>query len=139
MTEKAQNLNHLIIEFYEKLSSWEYGVVRGHELSLSQMHVIEILGLHKGTTMKELARKMGVTTGSLTVVVDKLVRKDLVRRRPHDTDRRSLIVELTEKGEKDFLEHDEMHSRLTEEIVHHLSKEEVRQLTTILAKVNEVI
>lgn len=133
------DLNHLIIEFYEKLSSWEYGVVRGHELSLSQMHVIEILGLHKGLTMKELARKMGVTTGSLTVVVEKLVKKGLVRRKPHETDRRSIVVELTEKGENDFVEHDELHSQLTEEISHNLTEEEVQQLASILKKVNEVI
>ena len=78
-----RRLNHLIIEFYEKLSSWEHAIVRGHELTLAQMHIIEILGLHQALRMKELAEKMGVTTGSLTVVVDKLVQKEIVRRIPH--------------------------------------------------------
>lgn len=133
------NLNHLIIEFYEKLSSWEYSVVRGQELTLSQMHAIEILGLHQAMRMKELAEKMGVTTGSLTVVVDKLVKKGLVKRTPHESDRRSLIVELTEEGMEHFAEHDHLHSQLTDEIVNHLSDEETKQLERLLEKINQVI
>ena len=135
----TNKLNHLIIEFYEKLSSWESSIVRGNELTLSQTHVIEVLGHHKALRMKELAEKMGVTTGSLTVVVDKLVKKELIRRTPHVSDRRSLIVELTEKGMACFVEHDRLHSQLTDEISHHLTEEENRQLEAILAKINEVI
>ncbi len=132
-------LNHLFIEFYEKLSSWEHAIVRGNDLTLSQMHIVEILGLHKALRMKELAEKMGVTTGSLTVVVDKLVKKKIVQRNPHKSDRRSLIVELTKKGNEYFVEHNRLHSQLTEEIMHHLSKEEIKQLELILEKINQVI
>ncbi|MBC8208870.1 MAG: MarR family transcriptional regulator [Desulfobulbaceae bacterium] len=132
-------INHLIIEFYEKLSSWEHSIVRGHELTLAQMHIIEILGLHKTLRMKELAEKTGVTTGSLTVVVDKLVQKEIVRRTPHESDRRSLIVELTHKGHEYFLEHDRLHSQLTEEIMHQLSSEENEQLENLLKKINQII
>lgn len=132
-------LNLLIVEFYEKLSSWEHSVVRGKDLTLSQMHAVEILGLHKAMRMKELAEKIGVTTGSLTVVVDKLVSKKLVRRRTNDSDRRSLMVELTAEGEKHFKEHDKLHSQLTQEIAHTLSSKEIEQLIGILEKANQVI
>ncbi|MBI5556331.1 MAG: MarR family transcriptional regulator [Deltaproteobacteria bacterium] len=132
-------LNHLIIEFFEKLSSWEHGIVRENELTLSQMHIIEILGWHKTLRMKELSEKMGVTTGSLTVVVDKLVKKELIERKQHESDRRSLVVELTPKGNTYFLEHNRLHSQLTEEIMLHLTEEENRQLEAILEKINQVI
>lgn len=134
-----KELNHLVIEFFEKLSSWEHGIVRGKDLTLSQTHIVEILGLHKALRMKELAEKMGVTTGSLTVVVDKLVKKKLVQRNPHKDDRRSLIVELTDKGNEYFAEHNRLHSQLTEEIMHHLTKEENKQFESILEKINQVI
>ncbi len=132
-------LNHLIIEFFEKLSSWENGIVRGNDLTLSQTHIVEILGSYKALRMKELAEKMGVTTGSLTVVVDKLVKKELVRRNPHKKDRRSLIVELTGKGKEYFVEHNRLHSQLTEEIMHHLTEEESKQFEKTLEKINQVI
>ena len=139
VTVGKNKLNHLIIEFYEKLSSWEHSIVRGNDLTLSQMHIIEILGIHKTLRMKELAEKMGVTTGSLTVVVDKLVKKELVQRSQHESDRRSLIVVLTDKGKEYFHEHDHLHSQLTEEINHHLTEEESKQLEAILEKINQVI
>ncbi len=37
-------LSHLIVEFYERLSSWEHAVVRDKGLTLPQMHTLEILG-----------------------------------------------------------------------------------------------
>lgn len=111
-----RGLNHAIIEFYEKLSSWEHDVVREKGLTLPQMHTLEVLGLHEAMPMKELAGHMGITTGTLTVLVDRLEGKELVRRAPHETDRRSVVVHLTPPGRALFEEHDRLHRRLTKEI-----------------------
>ena len=70
-----KTLSDLIIEFYEKLSSWEHSVVEGSGLTLPQTHTIEILGVNDGIRMKDLAAKMGVTTGTLTVMIDNLEKK----------------------------------------------------------------
>lgn len=48
--------------------------------------------------MGELASLMGIDPPNATVVVDDLERLGLVRRRPHPTDRRARLVELTRKG-----------------------------------------
>ena len=124
-----------IVEFYEKLSSWEHEVVRGSELTPGQMHAIEIIGHEKSLRMKELAEKLGVTTGTLTVAVDKLERKGLIERRPHETDRRSYRVVLTKAGQKHFTSHHEYHVKLTEEIASVLSPEELETFGQVLEKV----
>lgn len=129
-------LTHLIVEFYEKLSSWEHCVVRDKGLTLPQMHALEILGTHNGLRMKELAQKMGVTTGTLTVLVDRLEKGAMVCRQPHPEDRRSIIVELTDKGHELFKEHDELHNQLTQDITVDLSDEEIAALTNSLKKMN---
>ena len=129
-------LSHLLIEFYEKLSSWEHCVVKGKGLTLPQMHTLEILGVNGPLRMKELAGKMGVTTGTLTVLVDRLESKTLVRRIPNESDRRSYLVELTEKGQEHFLEHDKLHAQLTAEITSTLTDEEAAALSDGLAKLN---
>jgi DNA-binding MarR family transcriptional regulator len=139
MTRKeSNNLAQLIVEFYEKLSSWEHGVVRGTGLTPTQMHVIEILGAHEALRMKELAERMGVTTGTLTVVADKLEQRGLLRRRPNAQDRRSILVELTEAGQERFQEHDKLHADLTREIIADLSPEEAACLAACLGKINRV-
>lgn len=124
-----------IVEFYEKLSSWEHEVVRGSELTPNQMHAIEIIGHEKSLRMKELAEKLGVTTGTLTVTVDRLEQKGLIERHPHETDRRSYRVILTPDGEKHFAKHHEFHIKLTEEIVSVLTPEELQNFEKILGKV----
>jgi DNA-binding MarR family transcriptional regulator len=126
-----------IVEFYEKLSSWEHEVVRGSELTPGQMHAIEIIGHEESLRMKELAEKLGVTTGTLTVAVDRLERLGLVERRPHETDRRSYRVVLTEAGQKHFVRHHQFHLKLTEEIAAALSPDELRTFEQVLKKVME--
>ncbi len=42
--KEIEQLNHTIIEFYEKLSSWEQSVVRDKGFTLPQVHIVEILG-----------------------------------------------------------------------------------------------
>ena len=131
----ASRLTRLLIEFYEKFSSWEHGVVRESGLTLPQMHTLEILGADGDLRMTELAARMGVTTGSLTVLVDRLERGGYVARKPHETDRRSIRVGLTEEGVRLFAEHHALHERLTQEILCALSPEESQAFAAMLEKV----
>ncbi|NIQ96827.1 MAG: MarR family transcriptional regulator [Desulfuromonadales bacterium] len=130
----VKTLARQMVEFYEKLSNWEHEVVRGSELTTGQMHAIEIIGHERSLRMKELAEKLGVTTGTLTVTVDKLERKGLLERRRHESDRRSYRVELTPAGEKHFASHHEYHLKLTEEIVSTLSADELECFRKVLEK-----
>ena len=128
-------LAHQIIEFYEKISSWEHGVVKGTGLSPAQMHTIEIIGHEQSLRMKELAEKIGITTGTLTVMIDRLQKLGFVKRIPHEQDRRSFLVVLTQKGEKQFNNHHELHVKLTEEITGTLTSKELENLSTTLGKI----
>ncbi|WP_272698954.1 MarR family winged helix-turn-helix transcriptional regulator [Desulfovibrio sp. Fe33] len=132
----VERINHAIVEFFEKLSSWEHDVVREKGMTLPQMHTLEVLGIHGSMRMKELAEAMGVTTGTLTVLVDRLEDKECVRRVPHDTDRRSINVELAERGRVLFEEHDRLHLRLTEELLAGCPSEDREALLRCLASMN---
>lgn len=136
-TSSIEGLSHQLVEFYDKISSWEHSVVRGSGLSPAQMHTIEVIGHRQDMRMKELAERLGVTTGTLTVAVDKLEKKGLVARKPHQHDRRSWLVALTEKGETVFAQHDRFHMDFTEEISAGLSSSEVSQLSALLTKLLE--
>ncbi len=123
------------MEFYDKISSWEHSVVKGTGLSPAQMHTIEVIGHHQNLRMKELAERLAVTTGTLTISVDKLEKKGLVARKPHKSDRRSWLIVLTEEGKEIFSHHHQLHEDFTEEISQQLSKEEVASLSNLLSKV----
>src|SRR6185503_194915 len=70
------------------------------EMCGSDFAVLEAL-LHKGPlAVNEIGRKVLLTSGSITVAVDRLETKGLVERRAHGTDRRARIVHLTKEGRK---------------------------------------
>src|SRR6202165_797306 len=70
------------------------------EMCGSDFAVLEAL-LHKGPRpVNEIGKKVLLTSGSITVAVDRLETKGLVERRAHGTDRRARMVHLTKEGRK---------------------------------------
>ena len=70
------------------------------EMCGSDFAVLEAL-LHKGPLpVNEIGKKVLLTSGSITVAVDRLETKGLVERRAYGTDRRARIVHLTKEGKK---------------------------------------
>ncbi|WOT06699.1 MarR family winged helix-turn-helix transcriptional regulator [Shewanella youngdeokensis] len=137
MKSQDNDINHAIIEFYEKLSSWEATAVKSSGFSLPQVHTVEILGLNGPMRMKPLAEKMGVTTGTLTVQIDKMVKADLVVRRSEETDRRAVLVDLSATGHELFEEHNKLHVQLTSNITKQFSDSECTQLLDFFKRINQ--
>src|SRR5213079_3595692 len=68
------------------------------EIGGSDFGVLEAL-LHKGPLpVNEIGKKILLTSGSITVAVDRLEQKGLVERRAHGTDRRARVVHLTKEA-----------------------------------------
>ena len=136
---QIKELSKNIVEFFEKLSSWEESVVRGTGLSTTQAHTIEIVGHAGKIKMKDLAEKTGVTTGTLTVAVDRLEKKNLLKRVPHEKDRRSYLIVLTTEGNKYFNQHHNFHIKMTEELISCLTEKEQADFSEIIKKINKSI
>jgi MarR family 2-MHQ and catechol resistance regulon transcriptional repressor len=67
-------------------------------LTISQFGVLEAL-LHKGSLcQRDLAAKILKSTGNITMVIDNLEKRGLVRRERDSEDRRYLTVHLTDAG-----------------------------------------
>jgi DNA-binding MarR family transcriptional regulator len=68
------------------------------EVTLTQYRTLVVLASRGPQNLAGLAEAVGVTPATATRMCDRLVRKDLVRRRTERGDRRQLRVALTEKG-----------------------------------------
>ncbi|MCG9629475.1 MarR family transcriptional regulator [Vibrio sp. Isolate30] len=134
--QNLEHLSQLITEFYDKMSSWEQSVVKDTGYSLAQVHTIEVLGVHGALRMKELSEKLGITTGTLTVQIEKLVKAELVKRCEHPTDRRAIVVDLTEAGQEIHTQHNQLHLDLVNDLTSGMSSEETQILTACLEKMN---
>jgi len=108
--------SNILVEFFERMTSWENGIVADREISLPQMHLLEVVGNHAPVRMKELSERLGVTTGTLTVMVHRLAAKGYVEKIQDDQDRRSYFIRLTESGAAEYENHHHMHGHLIDEI-----------------------
>jgi len=68
----------------------------GHDLTANQLGVLGALGKHDAMTVGELAAHEQVKPPSMTRIVSNMEEAGLVVRRPHQTDKRQIVVELTD-------------------------------------------
>ena len=83
----------------------------------------------------QLANKEELSSGAMTNRLDRLESAGLIRRLPDPSDRRSLHVELTEKGLKLWTQAVGAQASKEAAIAAALSKKELAQLNTLLRKV----
>ncbi len=72
------------------------------EVTIAQLEALRYIGEQKKVTMKEVGSFLSIAAPSATVLIDRLVRLDLVLRDQDSASRRSVVVQLTKKG-KDIL------------------------------------
>src|SRR6202166_874567 len=101
----------------------------------SEFRVLEVL-LHKGPLpVNTIGPKVWLTPGSISVAVDRLEKKALVKRKNTD-DRRVRLVELTAKGRALIAKTFERHAAAMEK-ANTLSKEERALLLQLLKKLGK--
>src|ERR1043166_791269 len=107
------------------------------ELGDSDFRVLEAL-LHKGPLpVNTVGPKVWLTPGSISVAVDRLVKKGLVSRKDHPGDRRVRQVELTAKGRALITRGFREHAAAMETVVSVLSKNERLILLRLLKKLGK--
>ncbi len=89
----SEEIVHLLqIEVGEVLA-FAAAMARRTGLGLSEMAALEHLQhSHGGLTPTELGRRLSLSSGAITALVDRLERTGHVERRPNPTDRRSSVV-----------------------------------------------
>jgi DNA-binding MarR family transcriptional regulator len=90
-----------------------------------------------GLTMSDLSRRLMVSNGAITGLVDRLTAEGMVLRQGDPRDRRSVIVHLTRKGRESFLRMARRHEEWVVSILGDLSAEaqsELLQNLTLLKR-----
>jgi DNA-binding MarR family transcriptional regulator len=132
----VEELTGELFTFFNGFASWENSVIKSSDLTVAEAHAIEALGQYGSMNMKSLSAKLGVTTGTTTVTVDRLEKKEYAQRTPVKEDRRMFLISLTEKGRKAYKEHHDYHHSLTEQILSVVTEAEGAQFLAILRKIN---
>jgi len=132
-------LNELLVKLFNDILQIEEDSLRTGEyndLSITEIHVIEAIGIGKARNMSSVAWDLDITIGTLTIAINNLVRKGYVNRVRSEEDRRIVLISLAEKGEKAFKHHEEFHEEMINTTISRLSDEEMKVLISALGNIN---
>lgn len=105
------------------------------ELSMRQLHYLDVVHGLGHPTLSEVAQAMGVSRPSATAAVAKLAAAGFVVKVASDEDRRVAHVHLARKGARIVRLHEEVHQALADLITRALSPRERETLVGMLNKV----
>jgi DNA-binding MarR family transcriptional regulator len=101
---------------------------RGGTFSVSQLRVLGFVSRTPGASVSDVANHLDVTIPSASALVDRLVKKQLIRRVDDPNERRKVLLTITEIGSTVL---EESHTRAQEIMANLLSIETPEQISTI--------
>ena len=120
MNSDVEEMSESLVRIFENvLLTEEKSLSMGYfsDLSLAEMHTLTAIGPYEAKTMSQTAQSLGITTGTLTVSIDRLVRKGYVDRRRDDRDKRIVRISLTRNGKLACRMHSKFHRVLAKRIL----------------------
>lgn len=102
ISKAKKDLRLMIILFktYQTLVEYIKDDVKDSNFDLNEFSVLEVIYHYKKITINEIKEKVLVAHSSLTYILDKLEKKDLIKRTKDLDDKRVTHVSLTAQGEK---------------------------------------
>lgn len=113
-------------------------VLKPYDLSIEQFNVLRILRGQKGhpINLQDIQERMINAMSNTTRLVDKLIKKNFVKRSICRLNRRKVEIIITESGLETLQVLDPIIKDVEEKVTEQLTKNELKQLNTLLLKLN---
>lgn len=134
----AHNADDMVLPFFKLFKPFKKRMEKVRNgfvpFSIMQIGLIHYIKRHDNARMKELAEFLEITPPSATTMVNKLVDIGFLRRAYDRRDRRTIIISLTEKGQRLFKRAEMEKRRIFEEMLSRITEDERKNLLRILEK-----
>lgn len=120
-------VNDYLVRIFNEIQSIEEQALSKSQfsnLSIKEMHTIEAIGLEGKNSANQVAQKLNITPGTLSVSIQNLVKKGYVKRVKSKTDRRVTRLQLTKEGRLVYRLHHKFHMEMVRDTVAGLNKDE---------------
>jgi len=103
-----------------------------HDLTISQVEILDFIGPIGRRTMKDIADYLKITPPSVTTLVEEMEEKGLVKRINDKKDRRVIFITLTGKTKKTFTSICKQKELIFREMISRLTKKDQKILERII-------
>ena len=128
-----EQLNEVIVDTYRSILRVEENILKPSDqtdLSISEIHMLEAVGKGKDRrrTISELAEVLNITLPSVTVAINKLMKKGYVEKVRGEEDGRIVYVSLTRQGRRIDSAHRYFHESMVRSIIRDMTESEMQAL-----------
>ena len=128
-----EQLNEVIVDTYRSILRVEENILKRSDqtdLSISEIHMLEAVGKGKDRrrTISELAEVLNITLPSVTVAINKLMKKGDVEKVRGEEDGRIVYVSLTRQGRRIDSAHRYFHESMVRSIIRDMTESEMQAL-----------
>jgi DNA-binding MarR family transcriptional regulator len=97
-------------------------------LSIPQLRTLAFLKRNPGASLSELAEHLGVTCATASTTIERLVQRNFVLRADHPTERRRVVLNITDEGKQHFEQTQSETRTHISDLLQDLTKEEIKQI-----------
>lgn len=134
-------LNKLLVDTYRSIIKVEETTIKNIKsmnLSINEMHLLESVGKKEDAlTISDIAQDLDITLPSVTIAINKLLKKGYVQKIKCQDDGRKVNVTLTKTGKKINSAHAYFHEQMIKNISKEFSKDEKEILLKSITKLNK--
>jgi MarR family transcriptional regulator, 2-MHQ and catechol-resistance regulon repressor len=139
VTEKQRvlKLQTVLFKAFKEIEGRTRNDIRNYGLNSSEFGTLEYV-YHKGKQpIQRVGERMLMANSSMTYVIDKLEKRNLVKRIESEGDRRITYVDLTEEGRTFFESIFKVHVQTLKDMYRVLEAEEQRDLIDLLKRIGQ--
>lgn len=129
------NVVDMLIDNIKKLFFPNEWINMDLKFSKTEIFTLLLLDKNKEVTMTELVEYINSPMSTATGIVDRLVRNGYISRGRSETDRRIVVIRLTEVGVQVIGDFKALISKYLKSVLEELTEEEVKFLTSIAFKI----
>jgi DNA-binding MarR family transcriptional regulator len=123
-----KRINNLLTKVYTDIMRVEERELRKSDfkdISIRELHAIDVISMYDHKTSSQVAKELMVTAGSVTTMVNKLVRKGYVIRINGEDDHRIIRLGLTNRGRLVYRAHDSFHRHMVKKFIEGFDNEQI--------------
>lgn len=137
-----QKINQYLVDIFNRILVIEEMSLKTsqfNDVSLKEMHTIEIIGDYDHVTPSDIARELMVTLGTVTTSLNKLEAKGYIKRTRSNSDRRVVYLSLTKKGRLLDRLHAKFHKNMVGHVLSDMTEAEMKALMGGLGKLHRFL
>lgn len=139
---KTELLNKLIVDLHKygmRTSIFQQNMAQKIGVVHTDLKTADILNETGPITAGELSKITGLSTGSVTALVDRLEKAGYVRRERDESDRRRVMIVPMPERHKEIMNHYNSLGVKTKQFCEHYEEHELKLILTFLSDITDVL